>query len=122
MKRLITSLVFVFTFCSWNYAQWTTAELASANTAANAMYMSKLERDVLLYINLCRLYPQKFCELEVLPFEHIKWVLVGMLAWLFSIGNTSLYLLSIALPLTLVLLMPNFIIVASDAELASASN
>ena len=45
--------------------QWTNTELQSANTAAEVNYMTSLEKDVILYVNLARLYPQKFAKIEV---------------------------------------------------------
>lgn len=44
---------------------WTQSEINAANTAAGATYMTQLERDVILCINLARMYPQKFARLEV---------------------------------------------------------
>ncbi len=38
-------------------------EIATANTAANADYMTKNEKDVTLYTNLARMYPKKFYNL-----------------------------------------------------------
>jgi len=46
-------------------AEWTAEELAKANTAANVTAMTEQEREAVKYINLARLYPQKFAETEV---------------------------------------------------------
>lgn len=43
---------------------WTTTELATAHTAKDVRYMDDFEKEVILYINLARLYPKKFMELE----------------------------------------------------------
>jgi hypothetical protein len=48
---------------------WTPAELAAANTAANVVYLDPIEKETLKYINLARLYPQKFMQIEVLPYN-----------------------------------------------------
>ena len=47
---------------------WTIDQLALANTAASANYMTPQEKEAVLYINLCRLYPQEFLALEVIPY------------------------------------------------------
>lgn len=44
---------------------WTDDELRRANTAAGVKSMTVEEREVVKYINLARLYPQKFAEVEV---------------------------------------------------------
>lgn len=44
---------------------WTEAELKAANTAKDVPFLDSIERDVVLYINLARLYPKKFMEIEV---------------------------------------------------------
>lgn len=44
---------------------WTIAELAAAHTAKNITYMDDFEKEVILYLNLARLYPKKFMEVEV---------------------------------------------------------
>ncbi len=46
-------------------SEWTTEELISANTAVNVMYLTELEKEVILYVNLARLYPEKFARIEV---------------------------------------------------------
>ena len=69
MKTLITVLMFAVGLNS-GLAQsgWTKEELASANTAANVVYLDDVEKETLLYINLARLYPQKFAKVEVEPY------------------------------------------------------
>lgn len=49
--------------------EWTEEELRAANTVSSATYMTPLERDVMICINLARLYPRKFAQIEVAPFE-----------------------------------------------------
>lgn len=44
---------------------WTEQELRLANTAVNVSILTIEEKEVLKYLNLARLYPQKFAELEV---------------------------------------------------------
>ena len=48
------------------YAQnWTNKQIAMANTAKNIEYITKVERDAILYINLARLYPKMFIKNEL---------------------------------------------------------
>ena len=50
-------------------SQWTRTELAKANTAAAVPYLTDEEKAVVQYVNLARMYPQKFLEREVQPYE-----------------------------------------------------
>lgn len=61
-------LLLALTFTGWLAAPaqgWTDAELQAANTAKEISQLSPAERDAILYLNLCRLYPKKFATLEV---------------------------------------------------------
>ena len=40
-------------------------QLAKANTAKDIELLTDMEKEVIMYINLCRLYPQEFLEYEV---------------------------------------------------------
>lgn len=44
---------------------WTDAELQTANTGKNISYFNDVEKETLKYINLARLYPKKFGQLEI---------------------------------------------------------
>lgn len=44
---------------------WTDEELAAANTAKDVPQLSTEEREVIKYLNLARLFPHKFAEVEV---------------------------------------------------------
>lgn len=49
-----------------SYSQvWSADQLAAANTANSTNYLTQVEKDVILYINLSRLYPQQFAQQEV---------------------------------------------------------
>jgi uncharacterized protein YkwD len=48
---------------------WTTQEIASANTAQGATFMTPLEQEVILYVNLARMYPRKFARVEVADYD-----------------------------------------------------
>lgn len=63
----IAVLTALFALCgSFAYAQgWTSEELRQANTAASCTFLSQVEKDVVLYNNLARMYPAKFAQLEL---------------------------------------------------------
>ena len=42
------------------------SEITKANTAIDVSYLSAEEKEVIKYVNLVRMYPKKFCRLEVL--------------------------------------------------------
>ncbi|MBO4370304.1 MAG: hypothetical protein J5808_02950, partial [Paludibacteraceae bacterium] len=48
---------------------WSADEIARANTAQKVSYLTQEEKNVVLYINLARLYPHKFLKVEVLPYQ-----------------------------------------------------
>jgi uncharacterized protein YkwD len=65
MKKLV-----LFIFCASNILfsssqGWLFEELQSANTARDINILTQEEKDVIKYLNLARMYPQKFAELEV---------------------------------------------------------
>ncbi len=65
-------LLFLCFFSLSTIAQpWSAAQLESANTAKGAVYLSQAEKDVILYINLCRLYPDQFAKNEVEPYQGV---------------------------------------------------
>ncbi len=62
------TLLFALLFCcclNGISQSWTTQELEKANTAANINILSNEEKEVIKYLNLARLYPQKFAIIEV---------------------------------------------------------
>lgn len=59
---LLTSLLFAQNTTSNYLSGWSKSELAKANTAQNVTYLNTSEQKLILYINLVRLYPQKFME------------------------------------------------------------
>ncbi|MCW3467008.1 hypothetical protein [Chitinophaga nivalis] len=48
---------------------WTPAQLNAANTAQHIASLSKMEKEVILYINLCRLFPKDFLRIELRKYE-----------------------------------------------------
>ncbi len=61
--------------CLWSVflaAQgWTPEQLNKANTAAAVDYLGQEEKSLILYINLCRMYPAQFAVNEVMPYKGI---------------------------------------------------
>lgn len=45
--------------------RWGTVEIAEANTGKNVTYLNEVEKETLLYLNLARLYPRKYAQIEV---------------------------------------------------------
>ena len=47
---------------------WTSQQLEKANTAKDIKHLTMMEKEVITYVNLCRLYPQLFLEYELLDY------------------------------------------------------
>ena len=63
-KNLIT--VFILLFRLSCFAQdWTTDQLNKANTAAEVAELSEDEKSAIMYINLARLFPKDFIQIEL---------------------------------------------------------
>ena len=45
--------------------EWTASQLEEANTAKSIKYLTAAEKEVIQYINLCRLFPGEFASIEV---------------------------------------------------------
>lgn len=45
---------------SLSAAAWTPEQLAKANTAKDVTYLSKIEKEAIMYVNLVRLFPKEF--------------------------------------------------------------
>jgi len=61
---ILIALLFCISFNGLSQ-NWTSQELENANTAANISILSNEEKEVIKYLNLARLYPQKFAIIEV---------------------------------------------------------
>lgn len=48
---------------------WTNAEIDAANTARNVSYLDSLEKQVIMYTNLARLFPKRFNTIEVRNYD-----------------------------------------------------
>jgi hypothetical protein len=66
--KLLTTLILLISFT--NFAQtWTKEELAKANTLAKVADLTDVEKEAVMYINLARMFPKKFVEIEVKKYE-----------------------------------------------------
>ncbi len=54
--------------------QWTAEQLQKANTAFDEYMLSDTEKQVIQYINLCRLYPAEFAEKELKNYKGVPGV------------------------------------------------
>ncbi|MCB9188396.1 MAG: hypothetical protein H6599_03860 [Flavobacteriales bacterium] len=52
--------------------QWTSDELTSAKTGDTCSYLTAIEKDAIMYLNLARLYPHKFKKLELAGYYGTK--------------------------------------------------
>lgn len=72
MNRIIVLLFLWITPMSIMAQSWSDEQLMNANTALNEIYLTSVEKEVILYINLARLYPKQFAEIEVETYEGTK--------------------------------------------------
>lgn len=75
MKKIISSfcvLLFLIQFSNAVAQNWTSNQIERANTAKNVAYLTNVEKECILYINLCRLYPQDFLNNEVVNYFGTK--------------------------------------------------
>ena len=74
MKRIVI-LFAMFLFAMMISAQttpdsrWDEYEIALANTGLYSNYLSKKEKDIILYINLARMHPKEFYNIEVRNYQ-----------------------------------------------------
>ena len=54
---------------------WSDDEITAANTAATCPFLSQVEKDVVLYNNLARMYPKKFVAVELMELQETSYVL-----------------------------------------------
>lgn len=65
MKRLFLAVTF-YLLAIHSFSQtWTAEQKGKANTAKSVTYLTNAEKEVIQYINLCRMYPSIFAEIEV---------------------------------------------------------
>ena len=65
MKQLILFCFLGLSILQIHAQQWSIEQLEQANTAKDVAYLTQAERDAIMYINLARLFPQQFAQLEV---------------------------------------------------------
>lgn len=65
MKQLVSILILCVAWITGFTQQWTPEQLQKANTAIDEYMLSDTEKEVIQYINLCRLYPAEFAEKEL---------------------------------------------------------
>lgn len=64
MKTVI-SIILILTSILSIAQEWKKEQLSNANTAANVSYLTKTEKETILYLNLARLYPKDFVKNEL---------------------------------------------------------
>ena len=69
MKTALFLILFILISSQYSFSQtWSEQELAKANTCILINDLSNIEKEVILYINLARLFPLKFAKIEVLQY------------------------------------------------------
>jgi hypothetical protein len=58
----------IIQFSIVNAQNWTSKQIEKANTAKDVAYLTNVEKECILYINLCRLYPKDFLKYEVVNY------------------------------------------------------
>lgn len=72
--RFLYILIFItISSAFWSQQQsWTLEELAQAKTADTCEYLSGVEKDAIMYLNLARLFPRKFKVIELTDYFGTK--------------------------------------------------
>lgn len=65
MNKISLLLLFLIITAPCFAQTWTTAQLDAANTAKDVAYLTDVEKEAIMYINLARLYPKAFADYEV---------------------------------------------------------
>lgn len=67
MKKLLSFLlVFIFLYAQSQISpEWKDKEIKNANTVADVSYFNANEKEAVIVLNLARLYPKKFVQIEV---------------------------------------------------------
>lgn len=68
MTRMLLLLIFISNFSFVSAQTWTSAQLEKANTGRDIASLTPVEKETILYINLCRLYPKDFLKYEVVNY------------------------------------------------------
>lgn len=65
INYLLILLLFVSPFNDNKSNSWSSQELKAANTAKDADYMTNEEKTIIQYLNLARMYPQRYLEIGI---------------------------------------------------------
>jgi hypothetical protein len=65
MKTTFCFFIILIYCITCNAQTWTETQLRKANTAKDIAYLSTVEKECIMYLNLCRLYPQDFLKFEL---------------------------------------------------------
>lgn len=68
----ITPVFFLFQCYAQISTNWTTQELSQANTVSSVNYLNGVEKEVVIVLNLARLFPKRFVELELHSYNGTK--------------------------------------------------
>lgn len=63
-KLFILTFLIITPFLT-NSQSWSKKEILNSDTANEVKYLTPIEKEVIMYINLCRLYPKKFLNIEL---------------------------------------------------------
>ena len=66
MKKVLFLLLIPFISFNQAHKEWTKSEISNADVARDIDTISDFEKDIILYHNLVRMYPEKYLELEIL--------------------------------------------------------
>ena len=69
MKKLLVLLFIPIVCLGQISSEWTKEELSYADVARDVVFITDVEKDIILYHNLVRLYPKKYLELEILKWR-----------------------------------------------------
>jgi len=65
MKTLFSLLLLCIGCTSLQAQTWSKVQITKANTGKDIAYLSTVEKECIMYLNLCRLYPQDFLKFEL---------------------------------------------------------
>lgn len=75
MKAWVALILLLVLSCSGLRAEgWSSEELRMASTAASVDYLTQEEKNVVMYVNLARLYPRKFVDVVLSGYEYPPYV------------------------------------------------
>ena len=68
MIRFSLMVYYLLTISFVSAQTWTSTQLTKANTAKDVTYLTTVEKECIMYINLCRLYPKDFVKNELINY------------------------------------------------------